>query len=170
MAREEQQINQIVGIKDGELFVLDYVFKHGDNFKGATGFSMGTITQDYIDEMNDVNTLCEEYDYLWRESVQAKSTEDSLQDYMQSLIDECSSLDQLFPFDDNSYRHETEKLVEELPSEQKAELEKVFGVMGEDFATWSVSCDGRCFNANDEWDVIFRPDLVKLINEYEQGE
>lgn len=168
--KEEKQINQIVGIKDGELYVLNYVFKHGDNFKGATGYSMGTITQSYIDDMNDISTLCEEYDYLWRDAVKEERTTDSLEDFMQSLVDECSFYDQLFPFDDNSYRYETEKLVEELPAEQKEELEKVFGVMGEDFAAWSVSGGGRCFNANDNWDVVFRPDLVELIKEYEQGE
>lgn len=170
MTKQEEQINQIVGIKDGELFVLENVFKHTDSFKGATGYSMGTITQSYIDDMNDIDMLCDEYDYLWREAVQACSTEKGLEDFMQSLIDNCSFYDQLFPFDDNSFRYQTEKLVEELPEEQKKELEKVFGVMGEDFAAWSVSGCGRCFNTDDKWDVIFRPDLVELIKEYEQGE
>ena len=169
MAREEKQINQIVGIKDGELCILNYVFKHG-GFKGATGYSMGTITQSYIDDMNDVAMLCEEYDYLWREAVQAGRTEKGLEEFMQDWIDEAGYYNYLFPSDDNSYRYETENLVEELPPEHKAELEKVFGVMGEDFAAWSVSGCGRCFNVNDNWDVVFRPDLVELIKEYEQGE
>lgn len=168
MTREETKINQIVGIQKGELYILEYVFKHSDDFKGATGYSMSTLTQEYIDEMNDIDYLCEENDYLWREAVQAQRTTDSLQEYMQSLVDECSYYDMLFPFDDNSFRDQTEKLVEELPTEQKAELEKTFGVMGEDFVTWNCSCCGRCFNADDEWDVIFRPDLVELIKQYEK--
>jgi hypothetical protein len=167
MTREETQINQIVGIKDGELYVLEYVFKHSDGFKGATGYHMGTISQSYIDEMNDPQYLEEEFDYIWREAVQAERTTDSLQDFMQNWIDECSYYGQLYPSDDNSYRYETEKLIEELPADQKEKLEKVFGVMGEDFATWSCSGGGRCFNANDEWDIIFRPDLIELIIEYE---
>lgn len=168
MAREETKINQIVGIKQGELYILEDVFKYSDGFKGATGYHMNIITQDYIDEMNDIDYLCEENDYLWREAVQAGSTTDSLQEYMQSLVDECSYYDMLFPFDDNSFRYQTEKLVEELLTEQKAELEKAFGVMGEDFVTWNCSGCGRCFNADDEWDVIFRPDLVELIKQYEK--
>ena len=167
MTREETKINQIVGIKNGELYVLEKVFKHGDGLKGATGYSMGTITQGYIDEMNDIDYLEAELDYLWREAVQAGKTTDSLREYMESLVNECQFYGQLFPLDDNSYRYDTEKLVKELPAEQKAELEKVFGVMGEDYATWSVSSCGRCFNANDEWDVIFRPDLIELIKQYE---
>ena len=167
MTRQETKINQIVGIKDGELYILENVFKYSDGFKGATGYHMNVITQDYIDEMNDIDFLCEENDYLWREAVQAERTTDSLQEYMQNLVDECSYYNQLFPFDDNSFRYQTEKLVEELPTDQKQELEKVFGVMGEDYATWSVSGCGRCFNTNDKWDVVFRPDLLELIKEYE---
>jgi len=167
MTREEIKINQIVGIKDGELYVLEDLFKYGDGFKGATGYHMGTISQSYIDEMNDINFLCEEYDYLWREAVQAGHTTDSLQEYMQSWIDETSYSDYLYPSDDNSFRYETEKLVEELPEDQKKQLEEVFGVMGEDFAAWFASGCGRCFNSNDEWDVIFRPDLIELIKQYE---
>ena len=86
---------------------------------------------------------------------------------MENLVNDCQFYDQLYPLDDNSFRYDTEKLVEELPADQKAELEKVFGVMGEDYVTWSVSGCGRCFNANDEWDVIFRPDLLELIKQYE---
>lgn len=167
MTREETKINQIVGVKDGELYILEDVFKYSDGFKGATGYHMGVISQSYIDEMNDINFLCEEYDYLWREAVQGGHTTDSLQEYMQSWIDETYYSDQLYPSDDNSFRYQTEKLVEELPADQKQELEKVFGVMGEDFAAWSVSGCGRCFNPNDEWDVVFRPDLLELIKQYE---
>lgn len=167
MTREETKINQIVGIKNGELYVLEDVFKYSDGFKGATGYSMNVITQEYIDDMNDIDYLETELDYLWREAVQAGETTDNLREYIESLVDKCQSHGQLYPSDDNSFRYDTEKLVEELPAEQKAELEKVFGVMGKDYATWSVSGCGRCFNANDEWDVIFRPDLLELIKQYE---
>ena len=167
MTREKTKINQIVGIKDGELYVLEDVFKYSDGFKGATSYSMGTISQSYIDEMNDIDYLESELDCLWREAVQAKETTDSLREYIESLVNDCQFYGQLYPLDDNSFRYQTEKLVEELPADQKAELEKVFGVMGEDYVTWSVSGCGRCFKADDEWDVIFRPDLLELNKQYE---
>ena len=167
MTRQETKINQIVGIKNNELYVLEHVFKHSDDFKGATGYHMSIITQDYIDEMNDVHFLCEEYSYLWREAVQAGHTELGLQEFMQDWIDSCQYDDLLFPTDDNSFRYMTEKLIKELPEDQKKQIEEVFGVMGEDFAAWDCSGCGRCFNADDEWDVVFRPDLLELIKEYE---
>lgn len=167
MNKQETKINQIVGIKGSELYILEYAFKYSDGFKGVTGYSMNVITQKYIDHMNDIDYLEADLDYLWREAVQTGKTTDSLREYMQSLIDECQFYNQLFPLDDNSFRHQTEKLVEELPAEQKVKLEKVFGVIGKDFVTWTCIGCGRCFNTNDKWDVIFRPDLIELIKEYE---
>ena len=167
MTRQETKINQIVGIRQGELVVLEYVFKHSDGFKGATGYSMGTITQDYIDQMNDPYYLMEEYDYLWREAVQSGHTELGLEEYIKDWINDCSYYGQLFPSDDDSFRYDTEKAVEALPDEQKAQLEGYFGVQGEDFEAWSVSGCGRLFNADDEWEIVFRPDLLELIKEYE---
>ena len=168
MTRQETKINQIVGIKDGELYVLEDVFKYGGGFKGATGYHMNVITQEYIDEMNDIDMLCEEYDYLWREEVQAGHTDEGLREWMEKWqYASVNFYDYLYPSDDNSFRYQTENLVEELPDDQKQELEKVFGVMGEDYATWSVSGCGRCFNPNDKWDVVFRPDLLELIKQYE---
>ena len=167
MTREETKINQIVGIKDGELYVVEKVFRYDNGNKGVTGYSMNVITQKYIDDMNDIDYLEAELDYIWREAVQTGNTTDGLREYMENLVNDCQFYDQLYPLDDNSFRYGTEKLVEELPAEQKAKLEKVFGVMGEDYVTWSVSGCGRCFNANDEWDVIFRPDLLELIKQYE---
>ena len=167
MTREEIKINQIVGIKDGEIWILENVFKYSDGFKGATGYHMGTISQSYIDEMNDINFLCEEYDYIWREAVQAGSTEKGLEEFMRDWVYESSCCGYLFPSDDDSFRYQTEKLVEELPTDHKQKLAEVFGVMGEDFATWTCSGCGRCFNVNDEWDVVFRPDLLELIRQYE---
>ena len=84
MTREETKINQIVGIKDGEIYVLEDVFKHSDGFKGTTGYSMNVITQEYIDGMNDIDYLESELDYLLREAVQAGNTTDSLREYVQS--------------------------------------------------------------------------------------
>ena len=167
MNKQETKINQIVGIKDGELYILENAFKYSDGFKGVTGYHMNTITQEYIDDMNDIDALCEEYNYLWREAVQAGSTEKGLQEFMEDWVNECSFDGYLFPSDDNSYRYQTEKLIDALPENQKKQIEKVFGVIGKDFVTWTCSGCGRCFNANDKWNVIFRPDLIELIKQYE---
>lgn len=167
MSRQENKINQIVGIKGGAIWILEDVFQYSDDFKGATGYSMNTLTQDYIDDMNDIENLTSEYDYLWREAVQGGHTELGLNDYMEFLINENECYGGLYVGDDDSYRYETEKLIDELPEDHKKQIEKEFGVLGKDYVTWQVSSGGRCFNADDEWDVIFRPDLVELIKEYE---
>ena len=49
MTRESTRYNTIVGVKDGEIFVLEETFKYSDNFEGAVGYSMRPLTQDDID-------------------------------------------------------------------------------------------------------------------------
>lgn len=45
---EGQVINRIVGIKDGEVFVLNEVFNGG-----AVGYSMSPLTKGQVEEMKD---------------------------------------------------------------------------------------------------------------------
>lgn len=168
MTREGTTYNQIVGIKDNELWILEDSFQHSDDFKGVTGYHMDTMTQDYIDSRNDTSELMEEYDYLWREAVAAKNTELGLEEYIEMLQRdvECNS-DGLFLGDDDSFRYQTEELINNLPKEQKEKLESIFGVMGEDYVTWNCSGCGRCFNADDEWDYVFNPELLEVIKKHE---
>lgn len=170
MTRQEKKINQIVGIKNNELWILEDCFKYSDNFKGCTGYHMNILTQEFIDDMNDINNLTAEYDYLWKEAVAAGRTELGLEDYIQECVDECQYYGQLYLGDDNSFRYDTEELIEQLPEEQKALIEKHFGIKDKNYVTWAVSGCGRCFNPDDEWDVIFNPELIELIKEYEAKE
>ena len=170
MVREERKINQIVGIKNNEIWILEDCFKYSDSFKGCTGYHMNIITQDFIDDMNDLDNLIDEYDYLWRDAVAAKQTDLGLEEYIEQCKNECQYYDQLYLGDDNSFRDDTEELIEQLPADKKAIIEQYFGVKDKDYVTWSVSGCGRCFNPDDEWDVIFNPELIELIKEYEAKE
>jgi hypothetical protein len=165
MTREITTYNQIVGIKDNELWILEDSFQHSDDFKGVTGYHMDTITQSYIDDRNDTSKLIKKYDYLWREAVAAKNTELGLEEYIEMLQRDNS--DDLFFDDDDSFRYQTKKLINNLPKEQKEKLESIFGVMGEDYVTWNCSGCGRCFNADDKWDYVFNPKLLEVITKYE---
>ncbi len=49
--REQIDYNVIVARQDGEYITLDYVFKHSDDFKGATGTRSRTL---YSDNARDV--------------------------------------------------------------------------------------------------------------------
>ena len=47
-----ENVNEIVGIKDDEVYVLQTVFDD-NGFKGATGYSMRPLTQSEVDDRLD---------------------------------------------------------------------------------------------------------------------
>lgn len=164
MTRSETHYNAIVGIINGELAVLDYTFEDSDNFKGVTGYRMGTITQDYIDYMK--HTVYTGKD-IWKEMVEDDCTTLGLDDWWKNACDEAEMNDQYFPFDDTSFRYKTNEIYKALPNNDRKKIEEIMGVKGTDYVDFDCSNCGRCFHANEEWDLILRPDLVALINKFE---
>lgn len=70
--------------------------------------------------------------------------------------------DRYFATDDPSYRYEFEDLVEELPQEQKEQVQKLTDL------TWQVCSCGRCFDKDMKFDVVFDKALLDLINKHEK--
>lgn len=164
MANNETHYNAIVGVINGELAVLEYTFEDSETFKGATGYRMRTMTQEYINGKKDLDDAD---DYLWKQAVAAGDTTLSLEDWWEDLCDEAKCSQLYFPFDDDSFRYKTNELYKALPDNDRKKVEKILGVKGIDYVDFDCSCCGRCLNANKEWDVILRPDLVELINKVE---
>ena len=156
--------NAIVGVIDGELAILDYTFKDSETFRGATGYRMCTITQEYIDCRKDPNNAD---DYLWKQAVAGGYPTLGLEEWWEDLCYKTEMNDQYFPFDDNSFRNNTNKLYEALPDDDRKKVEEIMGIKGTDYVDFDNSRCGRCFDANEEWDLILRPDLVELINKVE---
>lgn len=152
-----QVINKIVGIKDGEVYVLKEVF-NDNGFKGATGYSMRPLTKDYVEEMKDPEYIRD----LWKQAVQADSTDLGLEEWADEANEEAEMEGRLFATDDPSYRDEFEDLVEELPQEQKEQVQKLTDL------TWEASGCGRCFNKDMKFDVVFDKELLDLINKHEK--
>jgi len=108
--KQEKTFNKIVGITDqGTVIMIRSVFNyieglHNQPFYGVSYAEFAPITQDYIDERNDLESVCEEYGYLWEEAVKNGDTKESQEDYMQNIID--SNVwysDSLFLGHDTSY-------------------------------------------------------------------
>ena len=170
--RQETKYNQIVGIKDGCVYVLQESFQYGsDGMRGCCGYSMGTLDQETVDYYNDIDNLTNEFKYLWKDAVASDATEDSLSEFIESVKYNYTEIDNLYYVgDDDSYRYTFHNLIDDLPEDQKKIIEQHFGVKGDDFVDWQVSGGGRCFDPDMEWDVIFRPDLIEVINQFERKE
>lgn len=164
MADNETKHNAIVGVIDGELAILEYTFEDGENFKGGVGYRMRTMTQEYIDCRKDPDNADED---LWKQAVAGDYTTLGLDDWWEDACDEAEMEGKYYPFDDDSFRYETNELYEALPDDDREKIEEIMGVKGEDYVDFECGSCGRCFNANAEWDLILRPDLVELINKLE---
>lgn len=161
--RKENKINKIVGIKDDEIYVVKYTFGEAKGFHGATGYSMRPLKGYEIDERND--PYCNED--LWIEAVKAGDTHLGLEDWVEQVLMENMSSDQLFPLDDTSYRWEFNELIDELPQEQKKIIEDIFGEKGVDFVEWTWNGGGRCFSKEDKWDYVFNQEVLDEIMRFE---
>lgn len=162
--RESTKYNKIIGIANGLVYVLTETFKYSDNFKGCCGYAMSTISQDYIDERNSTNWLCDNYDDIWREAVRAEQTTMGLHDFMDDWVQNCCDL---FPTDDSSYRSDFEQLLEDARPEVAKKIIEYFGADSEDFGAWNNESGGRCFDKDMEWDELFEPELWEMIRKQE---
>lgn len=102
-------INKPVAInrQTNEVYILNSLFKHSDDFKGATGSVLSPITQDYVDDRKDMNELMDTYYYCWKES----DSRESLRNFCLDIIADC---DGLFPGHDRSDCHLAESLLGEF--------------------------------------------------------
>ena len=151
----KEQINYYkpVGIKDGSIYFLDYVFNHADGFKGATGTVLDPITPKYIKDITTEDWIEYSRD-LWRSAVETNSTEASLEDYAKLIQEDSEISGLLYPGHDNSY------------SELYDEAKKHF-----DYEVETFNCcgGGRCFNLEllNSFDKVIDQNLIDLIKSYE---
>jgi hypothetical protein len=151
----KEQINYYkpVGIKDGSIYFLDYVFNHADGFRGATGTVLDPITSEYIKNITNEDWVEYSRD-LWKSAVETGSTEDSLEDYAKLIQEDSEISGLLYPGHDNSY------------SELYDEAKKHF-----DYEVETFNCcgGGRCFDLEllNSFDKVIDQNLIDLIKSYE---
>lgn len=151
--RKEINYNKPVGIKDGSIYFLNYVFDHFDGFRGATGTVLDPITKDYIDNISNEDWIEYSRD-LWKSAVETNSTENSLEDFSEQIKAD-SEIDGLkFPGHDYSYF--------ELHDEAKKHFDS-------NVETFHCCGGGRCFNLEllNSFDKVIDQNLIDLIKSYE---
>ena len=125
MAREDLKINKLVGIKDGEIYVLSECFKYDDNFKGCTGYSMRPLTQEEIDDANDASNG--DLEYIWRDIVSNGGTLQGYEEWFEEAVDEAHASGLYFPCDDPSYRYDFDSLIRNISSDHCRKIIEHFG-------------------------------------------
>lgn len=160
--RLQIEINKVLGVaEDGEIIAADYAFidtMHGEKFNGVTGSRFYALTQEQIDERNDLEHVKDCYGYLWEEAVKSGQTKLSEDEYMEEIIESNQmNSDSLFLGHDTSY-------VFQMDLERHPELKKLFP----DAVAFECVGGGRMFpDALKDLEHIFEPELCAQIVEIE---
>lgn len=72
MTNEREQIDyyEIIAKDGDEIIMLDYVFKHNNDFTGATGTRFELVSKEEYKERTDRKNIEDEYKWLWQEAVE----------------------------------------------------------------------------------------------------
>lgn len=143
--------NIVIGItEENEIYLLNSIFDDGKGFKGATGSVLVPVSQDYIDERNDIDSIIDNYGYLWTEAVASGTTTDSEEDYMQAVVD--SSEGYFLGHDESDVHHIKDSFKDEhFP----------------DAETFECIGGGRIFDRGMKFKTVLRQDLLDLIDAVE---
>jgi len=145
--REATKYYELVARRGDEYIMLDETFKYGDGFHGATGSTFRLVSREEYEERTSPEAIRDSYEYIWREQAGRGDTELGLTEWLEQI-----DPDEIF--DDTQYAD----LVRERA-----------GVSEEDYPIVECVGGGRCFSVGDEYDEVFRPDLLDVIKQAEAG-
>ena len=145
------------------LETVEVEYNEDGTIKSYSNDGFEFLTQDYIDERNDVSYAESEED-IWKEAVRTGYTDLGLEEWYEDLID--NQYDGLFPFDDSSYRDEVEEAWKNLTDKQRRDIEEFVGDKDVDFVTFNWVHSLSLGNPSEQaWVVLFDEDLLNKIIE-----
>jgi len=156
MPREEIKINKLVGTKDNEFYFMNYVFKDGQ-FQGVTGAILVPISQEEYKERTTNPGLAEWLKEAWKYRFENDQTTLGLEEWAEEVY----SIDGDDAVFDLSYSNTDfwQQIREVEPD-----------LTEEDFPLFECIGGGRCFSKNMEFEKVYNPELIELINKYEEEE
>jgi hypothetical protein len=155
----KQHIDKLIGRDiSGDYYWLEYVFEDSSDFRGAVGSVFRPVSVTKKEERMTPENAREWLAEGWREAVKAGTTEQSLDDYIQNVID----IDGESAFFDQSYFDTGCKIAEiynsELPKDADESEQAEFSDCGG---------GGRCFNQKIVWNKIYDQEALTLALSYE---
>lgn len=148
-------IKKLVGKKDGDYCVCDYVFKNSKDFQGAVGSHFRPVGKDEYETMHDAESeeVKDRFRDIWAEAVKDGRTEESLVEFCDTIL-QCDGDDALW---DLSYSDCWDLIRERVPELTEEEY-PIFECVG----------GGRCFSLDMAWDELYDKKTWALICDYER--
>jgi len=152
----QTQVKKLVGRIDNAYYLCDYLFKHSDGFKGATATVLCPVARETYENRTDSghpNTI-ERFEDCWQQAVQAGSTTDSLEGWVEMVLDTDGD-EAVFDMSGYDYWDDLRAAIPELTEEDYPVFECVGG--------------GRSFSPDMKWDEIYDEKLWQQIKEIEEN-
>jgi hypothetical protein len=158
---DEKVYNKLVGRKGNEYYFVDYIFKHRNDFMGATGTVVTPVHRNYFEYATSRDGLAERYLDSMDESEWCKIlglNEDDCTE--EEIIDGIESL----------YRAGELQPFEECNSEQESQMRKIAEFSdSEKYPLFEVIGGGRSFSADDKFDEVYDKTLLAMVKKAESG-
>ena len=148
MSRQQTNYDRVVGRNEGEIYILDYTFKHDDGFQGAVGTVVVGLTQVEVDYMYSDEGLLERwYDAF---DPNGDKTEEEFLEEVNNEIN-CGTFE---PFEQH---HDDEELLTLQYSKDN------------NFVAFEYIGGGRCFKEDQTFEEVYNEELLQEILKYEGG-
>ncbi len=153
---ERQRINKLLGItKTGKIVYVYSLYS-----SGASVIYFDTISQDFINEQNDIETVKEQYGYLWQETVARKETECSLEEFMWGILADNRANGGYYLGHDDSYVHS-------IDDDDKKRIADALKLDPDDIVTFNFCGVGAVDFSTLDLKIIFDLDLYNQAFEHE---
>lgn len=145
--RQQTNYNQLVGRKNDSYCFCDYIFKDED-FQGATATILRPVSKAEYEQRMDPDNVQDNFEELWRESVQSGRTQDGLVEFVEEIL-AVDGDEAVFDFSGCNLWDKLREAVPELTEEDYPVLEYIGG--------------DRSFSSDMEWDEIYNQELWEKI-------
>lgn len=153
--REATKYGKLIGRLDDEFYILDEIFKHSDDFQGATATVLRPVSREEYEEATTEEALVERFEEYWRDAVANGHTTDSLETYARNIWD-IDGDDSLWDPSGSEYHDQVRAL----------------GYSVEEYPVIECTGGGRSFThqgARDQaFDEVYSPELLAKIQAVEK--
>jgi len=153
---------ELIGIKDQKLYMLNNIFIHNSEFRGANGTVFEFITEKDINKRNNFEKLKDYFREEWKNSVINNKIDCSLYSFMSYKDIKSFLKDNQLEFIEQDITNVSRAKIEiQLLEDEKLNLLPAY-------VTLNCIEIGRVFKKNMIFDIVFNQKLLDIISEYEK--
>lgn len=145
---ERQSIKKLLGITEHD----EIIYVDSFHWNGVSCNSFTPVSKEDIELRNDIDNLKDNYGYLWQESVAQGTTEESLNDFIDAIVEQSEASGQYFVGHDDSH-------IYDITEDDKELIATHFNIDPEDIETFECIGVGTEYISNIKLKTVFNQEL-----------